>query len=146
MAEKISAPLVHMVETLWIMGLKMPMAKGGGNSSRNIIRLRAHSVDEKIVVEIGDDGKGLDASKLIARAWRRKSSAGSFVKRCGCVSLIFAPGFSTAAAVTSISGRGVGMDVVRREIESLGGEIVIETALGVGSTFKLVMPLIAQEA
>ena len=58
----------------------------------------------------------------------------------------FAPGFSTAAAVTSISGRGVGMDVVRREIESLGGEIVIETALGVGSTFKLVMPLIAQEA
>ena len=99
------------------------------------------------MVEIGDDGKGLDASKLIARALEKEIiEPDHSLSDADAYRLIFAPGFSTAAAVTSISGRGVGMDVVKREIESLGGEIVIETALGVGSTFKLVMPLIAQEA
>lgn len=147
MAEKISAPLVHMVRNAVDHGLEdADGRKAAGKPPLGTIRLRAHSVDEKIVVEIGDDGKGLDASKLIERALEKEIIAPDHgLSDADAYKLIFAPGFSTAAAVTSISGRGVGMDVVRREIESLGGEIVIETALGVGSTFKLVMPLIAQE-
>ena len=148
MAEKISAPLVHMVRNAVDHGLEdADGRKAAGKPPLGTIKLRAHSVDEKIVVEIGDDGKGLDASKLIERALEKEIIPSDHqLSDAEAYKLIFAPGFSTAAAVTSISGRGVGMDVVRREIESLGGEIVIETALGQGSTFKLVMPLIAQES
>ena len=148
MAEKISAPLVHMVRNAVDHGLEdADGRKAAGKPPLGTIRLRAHSVDEKIVVEIGDDGKGLDAQKLIDRALEKEIiDPDHTLTDAEAYKLIFAPGFSTAAAVTSISGRGVGMDVVRREIESLGGEIVIETALGSGSTFKLVMPLLAQES
>ncbi len=126
-------------------GLESPDGrKDAGKPPLGTIRLNAYNDTTSVIVEITDDGKGLDKSALFSKALRQGLiTEEQDLSDKEIYELIFHPGFSTAAAVTSISGRGVGMDVVRRDIESLGGRIEIDTVLGKGSTFKMVMPLLA---
>jgi two-component system chemotaxis sensor kinase CheA len=145
MAEAVSAPLVHMIRNAVDHGLESPDGrKDAGKPPLGTIRLNAYNDTTSVIVEITDDGKGLDKSALFSKALRQGLiTEEQDLSDKEIYELIFHPGFSTAAAVTSISGRGVGMDVVRRDIESLGGRIEIDTVLGKGSTFKMVMPLLA---
>ena len=145
MAEAVSAPLVHMIRNAVDHGLESPDGrKDAGKPPLGTIRLNAYNDTTSVIVEIADDGKGLDRSAILSKALRQGLvTEEQALSDKEVYELIFHPGFSTAAAVTSISGRGVGMDVVRRDIESLGGRIEIDTVLGKGSTFKMVMPLLA---
>src|SRR5205807_1703519 len=106
------------------------------------LTLRASYQEAQVCIEIADDGCGLDASKIRARAVAvGLIDADDALSVSEISNLIFEPGFSTADAVTDLSGRGVGMDVVRRNVEALGGRVDIRTALGEGTTFALKVPL-----
>ncbi len=135
--EELADPLVHMIRNSMDHGLESPeeRTKAGKNPTGKV-GLRASHQAGMIVVEIFDDGRGLDAAKLRSRGIERglinENSSYSEEELFG---LIFEPGFSTAAKVTDISGRGVGMDVVKRHIERLRGRIEIRSQLGAGATF-----------
>jgi two-component sensor histidine kinase len=145
MAEAVSSPLVHMVRNAVDHGLESPEGrKGVGKPPLGTITINAYNDEKEVIVEISDDGKGIDKDVIFNKAVQKGLvEENQDMPESEILALIFHPGFSTAAQVTSISGRGVGMDVVRRDIESLGGRIEIATNLGQGSTFKMVMPLIA---
>jgi len=145
MAEAVSSPLVHMVRNAVDHGLESPEGrKNVGKPPLGTITINAYNDEKEVIVEISDDGKGIDKDVIFNKALKQGLvEDNGKMAEAEILALIFHPGFSTAAQVTSISGRGVGMDVVRRDIESLGGRIEIATALGKGSTFKMVMPLIA---
>ena len=145
MAEAVSAPLVHMVRNAVDHGLESPEGrKDVGKPPLGTITINAYNDEKEVIVEISDDGKGIDKDAIFSKALKQGLvEENQDMAEPEIPALIFHPGFSTAAQVTSISGRGVGMDVVRRDIESLGGRIEIATNLGKGSTFKMVMPLIA---
>ncbi len=145
MAEAVSAPLVHMVRNAVDHGLESPEGrKDVGKPPLGTITINAYNDEKEVIVEISDDGKGIDKDAIFNKALKQGLvEENQDMAEPEILALIFHPGFSTAAQVTSISGRGVGMDVVRRDIESLGGRIEIATNLGKGSTFKMVMPLIA---
>jgi two-component system chemotaxis sensor kinase CheA len=145
MAEAVSSPLVHMVRNAVDHGLESPEGrKGVGKPPLGTITINAYNDEKEVIVEISDDGKGIDKDVIFTKAVQKGLvEENQDMPESEILALIFHPGFSTAAQVTSISGRGVGMDVVRRDIESLGGRIEIATNLGKGSTFKMVMPLIA---
>ena len=141
--EELADPLVHMIRNSMDHGLESPEERvKAGKSATGKVGLRASHQAGMIVVEIFDDGRGLDAAKLRARGIERglinENSSYSEEELFG---LIFEPGFSTAAKVTDISGRGVGMDVVKRHIERLRGRIEIRSQLGAGATFLLKLPL-----
>ena len=144
MAEAVSSPLVHMVRNAVDHGLESPEGrKGVGKPPLGTITINAYNDEKEVIVEISDDGKGIDKDVIFDKAVQKGLvEENQDMPEAEILALIFHPGFSTAAQVTSISGRGVGMDVVRRDIESLGGRIEIATNLGKGSTFKMVMPLI----
>jgi two-component system, chemotaxis family, sensor kinase CheA len=141
--EELADPLVHMIRNSMDHGLEAPEERvRAGKSATGKVGLRASHQAGMIVVEIFDDGRGLDAAKLRTRGIERglinENSSYSEEELFG---LIFEPGFSTAAKVTDISGRGVGMDVVKRHIERLRGRIDIRSQLGAGATFLLKLPL-----
>jgi two-component system chemotaxis sensor kinase CheA len=141
--EELADPLVHMIRNSMDHGLESPEERvKAGKSPTGKVGLRASHQAGMIVVEIFDDGRGLDAAKLRSRGIERglinENSSYSEEELFG---LIFEPGFSTAAKVTDISGRGVGMDVVKRHIERLRGRIDIRSQLGAGATFLLKLPL-----
>src|SRR5690606_38251231 len=94
-----------------------------------------------IVIEVGDDGRGLNREKILAKAAERGVAVPDHPSEAQVWDLIFAPGFSTADAVTDLSGRGVGMDVVRRNIQALGGEVQLESAAGQGTRVVIRLPL-----
>jgi two-component system chemotaxis sensor kinase CheA len=111
-------------------------------SSTARLRLKAHHQAGHVVIEIEDDGRGLDRDRIVAKAIERGLIASADGMPDNDVfNLIFEPGFSTAAQVTNVSGRGVGMDVVRRHIEKLRGRVEIRSARGAGTTFLLKVPL-----
>lgn len=145
MAEAVSAPLVHMVRNAVDHGLESPEGRRDvGKPPLGTIVINAYNDEREVIVEISDDGKGIDKTVIFNKALKQGLvEENQEMPDAEIYNLLFHPGFSTAAQVTSISGRGVGMDVVRRDIESLGGRIEIATVLGKGSTFKMVMPLIA---
>lgn len=141
--EEIGDPLVHMVRNALDHGLELPEVRAAaGKSEQGTVHLRAYHQGSNIVIELQDDGRGIDPDKIFKKAVEKGViPANSQLTREECYALIFAPGFSTAEKVTAVSGRGVGMDVVKRNIEKLRGKIEIESEVGKGSTFKIKLPL-----
>jgi two-component system chemotaxis sensor kinase CheA len=142
-AEELSDPLLHMVRNALDHGIEGPAERiAAGKSPEAQLRLFAQHQAGQIVVGISDDGRGLDPSKIFKKAVERglvKADANLAEKEI--YQLIFEPGFSTAEKITDISGRGVGMDVVRKHVEKLRGRIEITSAINKGTTFFLHLPL-----
>ncbi len=141
--EKIGDPLVHLVRNALDHGLETPaQRKAAGKPETGVITLHAYHQGGNIMIEISDDGRGLNRQKI-----RAKAVASGIIGENDPLSieqiqdLIFQPGFSTAEKVTDVSGRGVGMDVVRRNINELNGSIDVRSEEGVGSTFTIRLPL-----
>jgi two-component system, chemotaxis family, sensor kinase CheA len=141
--ERISDPLTHLVRNAVDHGLEPPEVRvAAGKPATGHVWLMAYQQGGSIYIDVGDDGRGLDRERIRAKA-----------VECGLISatqeltdeqtwsLVFHPGFSTAAQVTEVSGRGVGMDVVRRNVEALGGAITIHTDFGLGTRFRIKLPL-----
>jgi len=141
--EKLSDPLVHLVRNSIDHGLESVADRlAAGKAAAGTIRLSAEHRGGDVVVEISDDGRGLDAARLIATA-RAKGliAADVSLDDRAAYQLVFLPGFSTATAVSDLSGRGVGMDVVRRHVKELGGDIALESHPGRGARITLRLPL-----
>ncbi|TKX31235.1 hybrid sensor histidine kinase/response regulator [Campylobacter estrildidarum] len=143
--EEIGDPIMHMIRNSCDHGVEDPATRAAdGKPEKGIVQLKAYNEGNHIVVEITDDGKGLDPNGLKAKAMEKnlitEREADQMTDK-EAFALIFKPGFSTAAKVTNVSGRGVGMDVVKTNIEKLNGVIEIDSELGKGSTFKLKIPL-----
>ena len=141
--EKLSDPLVHMIRNAIDHGLENSDDRvANGKPELGTIRLTAAHQRGGIVIRIQDDGKGLDRSRILAKAIDRGLvKADATLTESEIFSLIFQPGFSTAEKVTDLSGRGVGMDVVRRNIENLRGKVEIQSRPGQGTTFTILLPL-----
>jgi two-component system chemotaxis sensor kinase CheA len=141
--EKIGDPLVHLVRNAIDHGLEMPdkrLASGKGDTGT--LRLEAFHRGGSIVVEVADDGAGLNRDAIVAKAIQRGIiTTGEGMSDEAVADLIFEAGFSTAAATTDLSGRGVGMDVVRRNVMDLGGSVNIRSVQGSGTTFTITLPL-----
>ncbi|MCY1343094.1 Chemotaxis protein CheA [compost metagenome] len=113
-----------------------------GKTARGTLRLNAYHESGSIVIEVSDDGRGLDRQRILAKAIEKGLvQADQVLSDQEVFRLIFEPGFSTAAQITNLSGRGVGMDVVRRNIEQLRGEVEVLSAFGQGSTVRIRLPL-----
>jgi two-component system chemotaxis sensor kinase CheA len=141
--ERVNDPLVHLIRNSVDHGIEMPGDRlQKGKKAEGKVTLSAYHESGKIVIEVRDDGGGLNPEKLKAIAEKKGIlKPGTVLSDREAYNLIFAPGFSTKAEVTDISGRGVGMDVVKTNIEQLNGEVVIESELGKGSAFKIYLPL-----
>jgi len=143
--EEIGDPLMHMIRNAVDHGVEIPSERRKkGKSDKGIVNLSAYHEGNHIVVEIKDDGKGLDAEMLKRKAVEKNVISAEEAKNMDnetAYGLIFRPGFSTAAAITDVSGRGVGMDVVKTNIEKLNGIINIESEIGHGTRFKMKLPL-----
>ena len=141
--EDIGDPLVHMVRNSLDHGLEMPADRvAAGKTEAGNVHLKAYHEGGNIVIELSDDGRGINTEKVLAKA-RKQNLIPENVQltKDEVLHLIFLPGFSTAEKVTSVSGRGVGMDVVKRNIEKLRGRIEIDSEMGKGSTFRIKLPL-----
>jgi two-component system chemotaxis sensor kinase CheA len=143
LADLLGDPLVHMVRNAVDHGVEGPEERiAAGKARTGSVRLQAYHASGNVVVELVDDGRGLHREKIVAKAIEKglietdKGMSDSEV-----FNLIFAPGFSTAEKITDISGRGVGMDVVRRNLELIRGRIDISSAPGKGTTFAIRLPL-----
>ena len=140
--EKIADPLVHLVRNSIDHGLESPEARvAAGKEETGTITLAASHQGGHIVIEVSDDGRGLNRDKILAKAVERGLAVPDNPTDSQVWDLIFQPGFSTADQVTDLSGRGVGMDVVRRNIQALGGEVQIESHLGTGTRTLIRLPL-----
>lgn len=141
--EKIGDPLVHLVRNSLDHGIETPVArKDKGKPETGRLELNAFHEGGNIVIEIADDGGGLDTDRIMAKARERGLvGADETLPEAAIHDLIFHAGFSTAEAISDVSGRGVGMDVVRRNIKDLGGTIQVTSARDVGSTFTIRLPL-----
>ncbi len=140
--EKIADPLVHLVRNSIDHGLEMPdVRKQAGKDETGTITLAASHQGGHIVIEVSDDGRGLNRDKILAKAHERGLAIPDNPSDAQVWDLIFQPGFSTADAVTDLSGRGVGMDVVRRNIQALGGEVQLESHTGAGTRVLIRLPL-----
>ena len=142
-AERLGDPLMHLVRNSADHGIESPEERlAAGKPERGTITVRALHESGDVVIEITDDGRGLDAARIRAKAVERGLiPATAQLSDQALYSLIFEPGFSTAERVTSVSGRGVGMDVVRRNIEQLGGAITLASRAGRGAQFRIRVPL-----
>jgi two-component system chemotaxis sensor kinase CheA len=141
--EQIGDPLVHMIRNAIDHGIEQPAAReAAGKPPAGTIRLSAFHQGGFVVIRIADDGRGLDPAKLRRKAIDRGLiDADTVLDDREALELIFAAGFSTAEQVTGLSGRGVGMDVVRRNIDGIRGKIEIDSTVGAGTTFTIFMPL-----
>ena len=141
--EKIGDPMVHLVRNSLDHGIEMPEDRvAAGKPETGTIELNAYHQGGNIVIEIKDDGKGMDKDKLLNKAIDKGLvSEDDVLSDKQIFELIFMPGFSTAEVVSDVSGRGVGMDVVRRNILELGGGVEIDSALNVGTTMTIRLPL-----
>lgn len=141
--EKIGDPLVHLVRNSLDHGIEMPADRTAkGKPETGLVHLNAYHQGGNIVIEITDDGAGLPADKILAKARDRGLvEPGEELGQEKILELIFEPGFSTAEVVSDVSGRGVGMDVVRRNIKDLGGAIEVRSVPDEGSTFTIRLPL-----
>jgi two-component system chemotaxis sensor kinase CheA len=143
MVEKIADPLVHMIRNAVDHGIEDKAGRAAaGKPVRGTIKLRAYHEGGSVVIQVADDGRGLNRDAILAKA-RDKGlvKEGDELTDHDIYNLIFAPGFSTAKQITEISGRGVGMDVVRRNIEAVRGRVKIDSVPGEGSTFTMLLPL-----
>jgi two-component system chemotaxis sensor kinase CheA len=142
LVEKITDPLTHLVRNSCDHGIEMPADRiAKGKSEQGTITLAASHQGGSIVIEVRDDGKGLSREKLLTKAREKGIDAPDTMTDSEVWGLIFAPGFSTADVVTDVSGRGVGMDVVKKNITSLGGTVEIDSAEGYGMRVAVRLPL-----
>ncbi len=143
MIERVSDPLMHLVRNALDHGLEAPeLRRGKGKAPLGRLALNAYHDSGNIVIEVADDGAGLDRDKIMARAVERGLvDAGTELQDEDIHQLVMEPGFSTADAVTNVSGRGMGMDVVKRNIESMRGSVAIESVAGEGTTVIIRLPL-----
>jgi len=141
--EQINDPLVHMIRNAVDHGIETPQERiKKGKKPEGTITLNAFHRGGNIVIEVSDDGAGIDPEKIRKKAIEKNLiSPKQELSKNELLKLIFEPGFSTATIVTDISGRGVGMDVVKKNIEKLRGKIEIETQVGTGSKFSIILPL-----
>jgi two-component system chemotaxis sensor kinase CheA len=140
--EKIADPLVHLVRNSIDHGLETPDArKAAGKDETGTITLAASHQGGHIVIEVADDGRGLNRERILAKAAERGLAVPDNPTDSQVWDLIFQAGFSTAEAVTDLSGRGVGMDVVRKNIQALGGEVQLESSYGAGTRVVIRLPL-----
>lgn len=140
-AEQLRDPLTHMIRNAIDHGLELPaIRRQGGKSETGTIRLAARYEATSVIVTVGDDGAGLDRERIRSRALASGIDADALTA-AEVDALIFEPGFSTAAEVSELSGRGIGMDVVRRNVESLRGSLSVESAKGEGTIVTLRFPL-----
>ena len=143
--EAIKDPLTHLVRNAIDHGIESPeVRKELGKPHEGRLTLRAFHEGGRVNIEISDDGKGIDAEAVRAKAIERGVVPADQAMRMGqreLLNLIFLPGFSTAATISNVSGRGVGMDVVKTNIERIGGSVDVATEVGSGSTFKISIPL-----
>jgi len=141
--ERIADPLTHMIRNAVDHGVERPEAReAAGKSSQGEVKLSAAHRSGRIVIEVSDDGAGIDRQRVRAIAIKKELiPADAQLSDSEIDNLLFLPGFSTAATISNISGRGVGMDVVKRSIQALGGRISISSRPGHGSTFSMSLPL-----
>jgi two-component system chemotaxis sensor kinase CheA len=143
--EEIGDPLVHIIRNSCDHGIETPSVRiANAKESKGTIELKAYNEGNQIVIQIDDDGKGLDANMLKSKSLEKgiiTEKEADTMSEKDAFSLIFKPGFSTATTVTNVSGRGVGMDVVKTNIEKLNGIIDIESKLGQGTSIRLKIPL-----
>lgn len=143
LVERVTDPLVHIVRNSMDHGLESgDVREAAGKPRKGTIEMSAYNEAGDVVVEIRDDGAGLRKEKIMAKAVASGlTKPDAILTDAEIYNFIFLPGFSTAEKVTEVSGRGVGLDVVRRNIESLGGSVMIRTAEGKGTTFVVRLPL-----
>lgn len=141
--EELSDPLTHMIRNCMDHGLETPAERTeSGKPEQGVVKLSAEHRNGRILIRVADDGRGLSLKKV-----RQKAIDNGLIDESAELSkeeieaLIFMPGFSTASEISDVSGRGVGMDVVRRNIQKLGGRVTVESDEGKGSTFTLALPL-----
>lgn len=141
--EKLSDPLVHLVRNSLDHGIEMPdVRQANGKSETGTLRLSAAHEGGNVIIKVEDDGAGLNRERIIEKATQKGLIApGESLTDDRVDNLIFHPGFSTAETVTNVSGRGVGMDVVRRNIFDLGGRISVQSRPGKGTTLRISLPL-----
>jgi two-component system chemotaxis sensor kinase CheA len=140
--EKITDPLTHLVRNSVDHGIESPADRvAAGKPANGTITLSARHQGGSIVIEVRDDGRGLDREKILRKAAEKGIAVSDRMTDQEVWQLIFAPGFSTADVVTDVSGRGVGMDVVKRNITSLGGTVEIDSNLGRGTRVSVRLPL-----
>ncbi len=143
MVEQLADPITHLVRNAVDHGIEMPADRvAAGKSETGTIRLAALHTGGSVVIEVSDDGRGLQTSRI-----RAKAVANGLIRDDDSLSeeemhqLIFLPGFSTASAVTSVSGRGVGMDVVKRNVETMNGTVAVASRAGAGTAMRIRLPL-----
>jgi two-component system chemotaxis sensor kinase CheA len=143
--EAIRDPLTHIVRNCVDHGIELPAArKKAGKPPEGVVLIRAYHEGGQVIIEIGDDGNGIDPADVLAAAVRSGIVAAYAAAQTGereALNLIFTPGLSTAQEVTKLSGRGVGMDVVRANVERVGGTVDVQSRPGEGTTFKIKIPL-----
>ena len=141
--EKIGDPLMHLVRNALDHGIESPeMRAAAGKKEKGLISINAYHQGGNIIIDIFDDGAGLDSEKILGKA-REKGLIGKDeeLTKAQAQNLVFSPGFSTADKISDVSGRGVGMDVVRRNMNDLGGTVEVASEPGEGSTFTIRLPL-----
>ncbi len=142
LVEKITDPLTHLVRNSCDHGIELPAERlAKGKPETGTLTVAASHQGGSILIEVRDDGRGLSRQKLLAKAREKGIDAPDSMTDTEVWSLIFAPGFSTAEIVTDVSGRGVGMDVVKKNITALGGTVEIDSAEGHGMSVKVRLPL-----
>ena len=140
--ERIMDPMTHLVRNSLDHGIETPeRRKAAGKPAAGTLTLAAQHQGGSILIDISDDGAGLNRERILSKARQNGLSVSDTMSDDEVWQLIFAPGFSTAEAVTDVSGRGVGMDVVKRNIQELGGHVDIRSAAGEGTTIRIVLPL-----
>ncbi|MGB8540094.1 MAG: chemotaxis protein CheA [Candidatus Acidiferrales bacterium] len=143
--DALAEPLAHLVRNAADHGIETAAERqAAGKPVRGTVRLDAYHEGDQVVIEISDDGRGLDREKILRRAIERGIVTANETARLNdsdIMHLIFAPGLSTADEITEISGRGVGLDVVKSAVDNLKGSIELESDLGQGTTFRLMVPL-----
>lgn len=143
MIEKIGDPLMHLVRNSMDHGIESPeLRAAAGKPARGTVSLNAYHESGSIVIEVADDGGGLNAERILSKAVEKGLvSADANLTPADIYRLILEPGFSTAEQITNLSGRGVGMDVVRSSVEALRGTLDIDSSLGAGTTIRICLPL-----
>ncbi|MBO1751281.1 chemotaxis protein CheW [Actinotalea sp. BY-33] len=143
--EAIKDPLTHLIRNAIDHGIESAVDRtAAGKTAQGLLSLRAYHAGGQVVVEVTDDGKGIDhervATKAVEKGLRTPQQVAAMAP-AELLQLLFLPGFSTAEAVTNVSGRGVGMDVVRTKIEGIGGTVDVDSSVGKGTTWRLRIPL-----